>query len=83
MVRTQIQLTEEQHRKLRRLARAEGVSLAELVRRCVDASLGDVEPARTRLYERAAQLVGRFEDSESSSDLSGEHDRYFADSVRE
>lgn len=37
MVRTQVQLTAEQVRALRRMAAREGVSVAELIRRSVDA----------------------------------------------
>ena len=36
MVRTQIQLTEEQARALKELAAEEGVSMAELIRRSVE-----------------------------------------------
>ena len=39
MVRTQVRLTEAQHRRLRRYAGRLGISLAEAVRRCVDAHL--------------------------------------------
>ena len=36
MIRTTIQLTEEQSRRLRKMATDEGVSLSELIRRCFD-----------------------------------------------
>lgn len=35
MVRTQIQFTEEQARKVRRVARERGISMAEVIRRCI------------------------------------------------
>ncbi len=37
MVRTQIHLTEDQHRELTRYSRRVGISMAEAVRCCVDA----------------------------------------------
>lgn len=74
MLRTQVQLTDEQLRRVRQVARREGVSLAEVVRRCIDAGLR--EQSREGLYARAAALVGAFEDPESLCDLASRHDEY-------
>jgi L-serine deaminase len=76
MIRTQIQLTEEQARKLRKEARQQGVSLAALIRRCVDRGLTGEKQDRAKLYERAAGLVGRFADRKGVRDLARAHDRY-------
>jgi len=76
MVRTQIQLTQEQARRLRAKAREEGVSLAELIRRCIDTELAQGRPNRAQLYKRAARLVGRFREP---SDLATGHDQYLED----
>jgi hypothetical protein len=76
MVRTQIQLTEKQLRALRATAREQGVSVAELIRRCVDTALKAEEPKRQALYTRAAQLAGRFPDRKGARDLSRRHDDY-------
>jgi hypothetical protein len=76
MVRTQIQLTEQQARRLRAEARDRGVSLAEMIRRCVDKGLADEGTDRATLYERAARVVGRFPDRRGTRDVSGNHDRY-------
>ena len=76
MVRTQIQLTEQQARRLRAEARAQGVSLAEMIRRFVDAGLAAEETNRSVLYARAGELVGRFPDRRGARDLAQEHDRY-------
>lgn len=76
MVRTQIQLREEQARKLRALAREQGVSLAEVIRRCLDDSLADSAGDRSQLYARASRLIGGFKDVRGKSDLAMEHDRY-------
>ena len=56
MVRTQIQLTEQQARRLRAEARERGVSLAEIIRRYVEKGLSGEGPDRAALYERAAAL---------------------------
>jgi len=81
-VRTQIQLTESQARRVRSLARQEGISMAEFIRRCVDRALERDEPDREVLYERAAGAVGRFEDREKADDVAEEHDRYLEDAYR-
>jgi Ribbon-helix-helix protein, copG family len=76
MVRTQIQLTEQQARRLRAKAHDRGVSLAEMIRRCVDRGLADEGPDRGALYARAALLIGRFPDRRGTRDISARHDRY-------
>jgi hypothetical protein len=76
MVRTQIQLTERQARRLRAEARDRGLSLAEIIRRYVEKGLSEAASDRTALYDRAAQVVGRFRDRRGARDLSIKHDRY-------
>src|SRR5438105_4392664 len=61
MVRTQIQLTEEQTQRLKEMAAIEGRSMAELIRRSVDAYLvaqGGV--SREERKRRAIAASGRF-----------------------
>ncbi len=82
MVRTQIQLTEEQARRLRRRAKQEGLSLSELIRRCVDQGLSSDIGNRSELYRAAAGLIGRFPDQGGTKDLARGHDRYLADAFR-
>lgn len=75
MIRTQIQLTEEQSEALKKLAGREGKSVAELVRLGVDQlirSRGAVDPGELR--RRALAVAGRFHSGDE--DLSREHDRY-------
>jgi hypothetical protein len=79
MVRTQIQLTDQQARRLRAQARDRGLSLAEVIRRCVDRALDEV-PNRALLYDRAARVVGRFRDRRGARDISSKHDRYLDES---
>jgi hypothetical protein len=78
MIRTQIQLTEKQSRKIRAWARERKVSLAEAIRQCIDESLVDGGRDRAALFERAERIVGTFEDRSRASDLSSRHDRYLA-----
>ena len=80
LVRTQIQLTEEQARRLRRRAKRHGVSVAEVIRRYVDEGLQKEGTSRGDLYARAARVVGRFRATDGApSDLSASHDRYLDD----
>lgn len=76
MVRTQIQLTDQQARRLRAEARERGLSLAEIIRRYVEKGLSEETPDRAALYGRAARMVGRFRDRRGARDVSSKHDRY-------
>ena len=76
MVRTQIQLTDEQARRLRAEARDRGLSLAELIRQYVDKGQSDQAPTRAARYDRAARVVGRFRDRRGARDVAKAHDRY-------
>jgi hypothetical protein len=74
MLRTQVQFTPEQARRLRGIARRQGISVAELVRRSVDRVLLDESRNPAANYERAARLVGAFADRKGAKDLSRRHD---------
>lgn len=78
MVRTQIQLTEEQARRLKRAAAHRGVSMAELIRQGVDAILSaETGAGRTALKERALQAAGKF--GSGRKDVSARHDSHLAE----
>jgi Arc/MetJ-type ribon-helix-helix transcriptional regulator len=78
MVRTQIQLTEEQHARLRELARATGQSMAELIRGGVDLVLeGARESPRREARRRALEVIGKFESG--LGDLAERHDDYLVE----
>ena len=73
MIRTQVQLTEEQAAELRRLAARSGVSVAELIRRGVEPLLrGNGPDAADARYARALSAVGRFHSGRR--DVAEDHD---------
>lgn len=76
MIRTQIQLTEELARKLRQAARLQGVSMAEMVRRCLERGLEEQTTDRSAQYARAAALVGAFRDRADVGTVSTDHDAF-------
>jgi hypothetical protein len=84
MVRTQIQLPEEQYRRLRRWARRLGISLSEAVRRCVADRLSadEAAPSREDLIRSALAVCGKYADPEGASRIAQEHDRHLADAYR-
>lgn len=78
MVRTQIQLTEKQSRRLKQLAAAQGRSMADLIRRSVDAMLAQPEASDDEVRRtRALRAAGRFRSG--VRDLSSQHDRHLAE----
>ncbi len=77
MIRTQIQLTEEQARQLKRLAAERGVSLAEVVRQAIDRTLEQDE--RAIRWDRALEAVRRSHFRSGKSDISERHDEYLAE----
>lgn len=79
MIRAQIQLTEDQMRRVRGLARQRRVSVAEVIRQAVDAMCDSTVDTRADRYARAASLVGRFADREGATDVSTHHDDYLAE----
>lgn len=83
MIRTQIQLTEDQARALKELAAAEQRSMAELIRQSVDSLLKSSTQHRTspERKRRALAVIGRFRSG--VSDLSLNHDRYLSEAFDE
>jgi hypothetical protein len=78
MVRTQIQLTEKQAKKIKKIAASRGVSMAEVIRDAVDGAIrsgaGTVSEERRR---RALEIVGKFRSGKR--DVSKEHDAYLTE----
>ena len=81
MVRTQVQLTEDQLDTLRQLSATTGRSIADLVRQGVEYYLSTQQHGgREQQIERARRVAGKF--SSGSSDGSSQHDRHLADAFR-
>ena len=78
MVRTQIQLTEDQSRILKAIALEREMSVAALIRHSVDRFIRSVnEPTLEEKYERALSLAGKYESD--VTDLSVNHDKYLVE----
>ena len=77
MIRTQIQLSEEQAKAIRRIAAARRISAAELIRRAVDDWIrGGKMPDPDERRRRAIAATGRFRSGQR--DVARHHDRYLA-----
>lgn len=82
MVRTQVQLTEQQAARLKEMAERRDVSMAHLIRTAVDRLL-DSEAAvgMEERWRRALEVIGRFDSG--CADVATEHDRHLADAYEE
>ena len=81
MVRTQIQLEEADHRRLKQWARKRGISLSEAVRRGIAVLLAqeDSAPSRDEIVKAALAACGRFRDPRGSAALGRDHDDHLPD----
>jgi len=78
VVRTQIQLTEEQAKKIKKIAASRGVPMAEVIRDAVEGTIrssGVVISEERR--KRALEIVGKFRSGKKN--VSRKHDSYLAD----
>ncbi len=80
MIRTQIQLDEDQHAKLKALSARSARSMAELVRQGVERVLSEAESADR--WSAAWKAVGCGRDVEGRRDVAERHDDYLADAYR-
>lgn len=75
MIRTQIQLTEDQARMLQRLAKERGISMASVIREAVDETLArEIKPSDTERKQRAIKVAGAFRSG--TRDLGTKHDEH-------
>ena len=82
MVRTQIQLTETQARKVKKLASEEGTSVAEMIRKAIE----KMAEARRQIdsqekIRRAMEMAGKYRSGKK--DVSRKHDEYLAEVYEE
>ncbi len=80
MIRTQIQMEEDQIDWLRAEARSRGVSVSQLIREGVALFRAREERFPEEKKKRALAAVGRF--SSNLSDVSERHDDYLAEAFR-
>lgn len=81
MVRTQIQLTETQAERVRRLAVARRISMAEAIRQGVDAFLRDALVLdRKEQVRRALAVSGRFRSGSAGTSVA--HDAALVEAYR-
>lgn len=78
MIRTQIQLTEEQAHTLKEMAHKQSISMAELIRRSIDNYIEiSHQPTMEEKKKRALSAVGVV--SSGVRDLATNHDKYLAE----
>jgi hypothetical protein len=82
MVRTQIQLREDQSAVLKAMAADRGVSVAELIRRSIDRFMREQkEPTMEEKWERAMSIIGIA--NSGLGDLAENHDKYLEEAYAE
>jgi hypothetical protein len=81
MIRTQIQLTEDQALALKNIAVSRRVSVARLIRQAVDTMIESSPPVDLdERRKRAMDIVGKFHSGKH--DVSKKHDDYLSDAYR-
>ncbi|MGH6900331.1 MAG: ribbon-helix-helix protein, CopG family [Geminicoccaceae bacterium] len=81
MVRTQVYLSEEQHRALRQAARREGISMTALLRRLVEREL--LGKFKRQDYAKDAIMALANLGRSDRSDISQNHDEALAEAFRD
>ena len=83
MVRTMIQLTEEQMKALKALAKARKTSVAKLVRESVALYVASSTKMSLEERQKRAQAIrsiaGKYRDAHGAKDVSVNHDKYLED----
>ena len=78
LIRTQVQLTDQQLQALRQLSARSGRSISDLVRQGIDDHLrGRAEASDEERKQRAIRIAGMF--ASGQTDVSSKHDQYLAD----
>ncbi len=80
MIRTQISLTEDQMRRLRREARERRTSIAAVVRDAVERAIPDEDADRLARQRRAFELAGAYDSGHR--DTAERHDDVLAEQRR-
>ncbi len=81
MVRTQIQLTEDQAKKVKKIAAHRGVPIAEVIRDAVEEAIrSEARTVPENRRKRALEIVGKFRSGKR--DVSSKHDKYLAETLK-
>ena len=81
MVRTQVQLTEEQANRLKQIATAEHISMAEVIRRLIDERKATGNPTeRAERLKALRALAGRGDSG--LTNVARDHDDYLEEAYR-
>jgi len=81
MVRTQIQLTEEQARKVKKIAAHRGVPMAEVIRDAIEGVIrSEARTVPEDRRKRALDIAGRFRSGRR--DVSKRHDAYLTEALK-
>lgn len=81
MVRTQVQLSPAQAEAVKRYAAEQGISMAEVVRRSLEAFLdGCLKPTPEELRRRAMRISGIAQGG--PSDIAERHDDYLSEALQ-
>lgn len=92
MIRTMVQLTEEQLKALKELAKARKTSVASLVRESVEqyVTTATKEAEREEKWHQALEFLDyinahpeEFQDIEGKTDVSINHDEYFVQAIED
>ena len=83
MVRTMVQLTDEQVKALKALAKSRKTSVAYLVRESVTLYVASAKQENAKSRKKRAQairrLAGKYRDIHGAKDVSINHDKYLAE----
>jgi len=80
MIRTQIQLTEEQAARLKEMAHNRIESVSALIREALDTFLAGNASDRNALFRHALTVVGKYK--AVADDISLDHDSYLEEDFR-
>ena len=80
MIRTQIQLSEEQSSQLKEMAHESDESMAAIIRKALDQFLLKQQPNRRTLYRQALEIVGKYR--AGFPDISMEHHSYLEEEFK-
>ena len=80
MIRTQIQLDEDQYERLKALATSRSQSIAQLVREGVEHLL--IAADHRKVWERLIEAAGSCHDPSGKTDVAVRHDEYLAEVYR-